>query len=107
MAGGPSQARHVERRARPARPRFASRESIGAAQRPMDRVSRSSSERSVSDRLPLRGGRRSGRSNRGLSLNAKEGALLPKNRPPTAPGEGLLHEFLRPKGMTQVELAGK
>ncbi len=32
---------------------------------------------------------------------------LPKNRPPTHPGEMLLEEFLKPLGMTQVELAEK
>ena len=32
-------------------------------------------------------------------------ARLPKNRPPTHPGEMLLEEFLKPLGMTQVELA--
>lgn len=31
--------------------------------------------------------------------------LLPSERPPTAPGALLLEEFLRPRGMTQVELA--
>jgi addiction module HigA family antidote len=31
--------------------------------------------------------------------------MLPKNRPPTHPGEMLLEEFLKPLGMTQVELA--
>lgn len=30
---------------------------------------------------------------------------LPKNRPPTHPGEMLLEEFLKPLGMTQTELA--
>ena len=30
---------------------------------------------------------------------------LPKNRSPTSPGEMLLEEFLKPLGMTQVELA--
>ena len=30
---------------------------------------------------------------------------LPKNRPPTHPGEMLLKEFLEPLGMTQMELA--
>lgn len=30
---------------------------------------------------------------------------LPKNRPPTHPGEILLEEFLRPLGMSQSELA--
>ncbi len=32
-------------------------------------------------------------------------ATLPKNRPPTHPGEMLLKEFLEPLGMTQTELA--
>ena len=31
--------------------------------------------------------------------------MLPKNRPPTHPGEMLLEEFLEPFGMTQTELA--
>ena len=31
--------------------------------------------------------------------------MLPKNRPPTSPGEMLLEEFLRPQGMTQKTLA--
>jgi len=31
--------------------------------------------------------------------------MLPKNRPPTPPGEMLLAEFLKPRGVTQVELA--
>lgn len=31
--------------------------------------------------------------------------MTPKNRPPTAPGAMLLEEFLKPLGMTQVELA--
>jgi addiction module HigA family antidote len=31
--------------------------------------------------------------------------MMPKNRAPTSPGEILLHEFLRPLGMTQVEAA--
>jgi len=31
--------------------------------------------------------------------------MLPKNRPPTHPGEMLLEEFLKPLGMTQSELA--
>jgi antitoxin HigA-1 len=34
-------------------------------------------------------------------------AMLPKNRPPTAPGEMLLEEFLKPRGVTQVELASR
>lgn len=31
--------------------------------------------------------------------------MLPKNRPPTSPGEVLVEEFLGPLGLTQVELA--
>jgi len=31
--------------------------------------------------------------------------MLPKNRQPTHPGEMLLEEFLKPLGMSQVELA--
>ena len=31
--------------------------------------------------------------------------MLPKNRPPTHPGEMLLKEFLEPLGITQMELA--
>jgi addiction module HigA family antidote len=31
--------------------------------------------------------------------------MLPKNRPPTPPGEMLLEEYLKPRGLTQVELA--
>ncbi len=31
----------------------------------------------------------------------------PKNRPPTHPGEMLLEEFLKPLGMTQVDLAAR
>lgn len=30
---------------------------------------------------------------------------IPKNRPPTRPGEMLLEEFIRPLGISQVELA--
>lgn len=33
--------------------------------------------------------------------------MLPKNRPPTHPGEMLLEEFLQPLGMTQTELANR
>ena len=33
--------------------------------------------------------------------------MVPKNRKPTHPGEILLEEFLKPLGMSQVELAGK
>ncbi len=32
---------------------------------------------------------------------------IPKNRVPTHPGEVLLEEFLKPSGMSQVELAQK
>jgi antitoxin HigA-1 len=31
--------------------------------------------------------------------------MLPKNRPPTPPGEMLLEEYLKPRGISQVELA--
>ena len=31
--------------------------------------------------------------------------MIPKNRPPTHPGEILLHEFLEPMSITQSELA--
>ena len=31
--------------------------------------------------------------------------MTPKKRPPVHPGEVLLHEFIHPLGMTQVELA--
>ena len=30
---------------------------------------------------------------------------IPKNRPPTHPGEMMVEEFLKPLGMTQVDLA--
>jgi antitoxin HigA-1 len=33
--------------------------------------------------------------------------MLPKNRPPTHPGEILLEEFLKPRDMTQLSLAEK
>jgi antitoxin HigA-1 len=33
--------------------------------------------------------------------------MVPKNRKPTHPGEILLEEFLKPLGMSQVELAKK
>jgi addiction module HigA family antidote len=33
--------------------------------------------------------------------------MLPNNRPPTPPGEMLLEEFLRPRGITQVQLASR
>jgi len=31
--------------------------------------------------------------------------MLPMNRPPTTPGEMLLEEFLKPRGISQVDLA--
>ena len=34
-----------------------------------------------------------------------KGLRIPKDRAPTAPGEMLLEEFLKPLGMTQVDLA--
>jgi len=34
-------------------------------------------------------------------------AMLPTNRPPTAPGAMLLEEFLKPRGVTQVQLASR
>ncbi len=33
--------------------------------------------------------------------------MVPKNRKPTHPGEILLEEFLKPMGMSQIELAKK
>ncbi len=33
--------------------------------------------------------------------------MLPKNRPPTPPGEMLLEEYLKPRGLTQVALAAR
>ena len=33
--------------------------------------------------------------------------MIPKNRKPTHPGEILLEDFLKPKGMSQIELAAK
>ena len=33
--------------------------------------------------------------------------MLPKNRPPTDPGEVLLEEFLKPRDLTQVALSEK
>jgi addiction module HigA family antidote len=33
--------------------------------------------------------------------------MIPKNRPPTPPGEILLEEFLKPMEMTQTALAGR
>jgi addiction module HigA family antidote len=49
---------------------------------------------------------------RGSSKHAKDANVgakrrLPKNRPPTHPGEMLLEEFLRPLGMSQVDFAAR
>jgi addiction module HigA family antidote len=33
--------------------------------------------------------------------------MLPRNRPPTPPGVMLLEEYLKPRGLTQVELAAR
>jgi addiction module HigA family antidote len=33
--------------------------------------------------------------------------MLPMNRPPTTPGEMLLEEYLKPRGISQVELASR
>lgn len=33
--------------------------------------------------------------------------MIPKHRKPTHPGEILLEDFLKPKGMSQIQLAGK
>jgi len=33
--------------------------------------------------------------------------MLPKNRPPTPPGEMLLEEYLKPRGLTQVARAAR
>lgn len=33
--------------------------------------------------------------------------MIPKNRKPIHPGEVLLHEFIKPMGLSQVELAQK
>jgi antitoxin HigA-1 len=33
--------------------------------------------------------------------------MIPRNRPPTHPGEILLHEFLNPKQLSQSALSGK
>jgi plasmid maintenance system antidote protein VapI len=38
-------------------------------------------------------------------LTTIKGVRIPKDRAPTPPGEMLLEEFLKPLGMTQVELA--
>ncbi len=39
------------------------------------------------------------------TIEEVKGVRIPKERAPTSPGEILLEEFLKPLGMTQVELA--
>jgi addiction module HigA family antidote len=39
------------------------------------------------------------------TIKEVKGMRIPKGRTPTSPGEILLEEFLKPLGMTQVELA--
>jgi addiction module HigA family antidote len=39
------------------------------------------------------------------TIKEVKGVRIPKDRAPTSPGEMLLEEFLKPLGMTQVELA--
>ncbi len=39
------------------------------------------------------------------TTNDVVGRRLPRNRPPTHPGEMLFEEFVKPLGLTQVELA--
>ena len=41
------------------------------------------------------------------TTNSNIARKLPKNRPPTHPGEMLLEEFLKPLNMTQTEFAQK
>ena len=40
-----------------------------------------------------------------ITTNDVIGRRLPRNRPPTHPGEMLLEEFVKPLGLTQAELA--
>ena len=40
-----------------------------------------------------------------ITTNDVVGRRLPRNRPPTHPGEMLLEEFVKPLGLTQAELA--
>jgi len=40
-----------------------------------------------------------------LTTTEVRGLRIPKDRAPSAPGEMLLEEFLKPLGMTQVDLA--
>ena len=54
--------------------------------------SKTTTDTEVLDRLQMRRERRTAR-------------RLPRNRPPTHPGEMLFHEFIKPLGITQSELA--
>ncbi len=45
------------------------------------------------------------RSKSQITINGGAGRRLPRNRPPTHPGEMLFEEFVKPLGITQVELA--
>ncbi len=50
--------------------------------------------------------RTAGRPSKSLKLgNVAVKGRLPKNRPPTHPGEMLLEEFLKPLGISQVDFA--
>ena len=40
-----------------------------------------------------------------FQITTEAGRRLPKNRPPTHPGEMLLEEFVKPLDLTQTELA--
>jgi len=40
-----------------------------------------------------------------ITTNSTVGRRLPRNRPPTHPGEMLFEEFVKPLGLTQAELA--
>ncbi|VEN74729.1 Addiction module antidote protein, HigA family [Candidatus Desulfarcum epimagneticum] len=39
------------------------------------------------------------------AMDRVAGRRLPRNRPPTHPGEMILEEFIKPPGLTQAELA--
>ncbi|MFP3981983.1 MAG: HigA family addiction module antitoxin [Desulfobacterales bacterium] len=45
------------------------------------------------------------RSKSQITMNEGAGSRLPRNRPPTHPGEMLFEEFVKPLGLTQAELA--
>lgn len=45
------------------------------------------------------------RSKSQITMNEAAGSHLPRNRPPTHPGEMLFEEFVKPLGLTQAELA--